>query len=119
MVEKHQLLMEAHYKQSHEFRSSISLFIPQRCFLINCCNVRVEHEKGTKLRSPNFHISTTRLAVHNIPKDMTEKELKQLFIQAVKSRASKQEPVLKQVLPLNFLHICFYLCVSLLSYFTV
>jgi hypothetical protein len=111
--------MEAHYKQSHEFRSSISLFIPQRCFLINCCNVRVEHEKGTKLRSPNFHISTTRLAVHNIPKDMTEKELKQLFIQAVKSRASKQEPVLKQVLPLNFLHICFYLCVSLLSYFTV
>ena len=28
---------------------------------------------------------------------MTEKELKQLFIKAVKSRASKQEPLLKQV----------------------
>lgn len=58
---------------------------------------QVEHEKATKLRSPNFHVSTTRLAVHNIPKDMTEKELKQLFIQAVKSKASKQNPALKQV----------------------
>ncbi|KAG0563691.1 hypothetical protein KC19_8G051800 [Ceratodon purpureus] len=58
---------------------------------------QIEHEKATKLRSPNFHVSTTRLAVHNVPKDMTEKELKKLFIQAVKSRASKQEPVVKQV----------------------
>lgn len=60
----------------------------------------MEHEKATKLRSPNFHVSTTRLAVHNIPKDMSEKDLKKLFITAVKSRASKQQPVIKQVLTL-------------------
>jgi nucleolar protein 4 len=58
---------------------------------------RVEHEKATKLRSPNFHVSTTRLALHNLPKDLMEKDLKELVIKAVKSRASKQHPVVKQV----------------------
>jgi hypothetical protein len=58
---------------------------------------RLEYEKATKLRSPNFHVSRTRLLVHNIPKTMTEKELKRLFIEGVKSRASKQNPVIKQV----------------------
>ncbi|CAM6106981.1 unnamed protein product [Calypogeia fissa] len=58
---------------------------------------QLEHEKATKLRSPNFHVSKTRLLVHNIPKTVPEKELKKLFIEAVKSRASKQHPVIKQV----------------------
>jgi nucleolar protein 4 len=58
---------------------------------------QVEHEKATKLRSPNFHVSTTRLALHNLPKDLMEKDLKELVIKAVKSRASKQHPVVKQV----------------------
>lgn len=75
---------------------------------------RIEHEKATKLRSPNFHVSTTRLAVHNVPKDMAEKELKQLFIEAVKSRASKQQPVLKQVFPLLLLNSGFCEWVPLL-----
>ncbi|KAL2612899.1 hypothetical protein R1flu_024591 [Riccia fluitans] len=57
----------------------------------------LEREKATKLRSPNFHISRTRLSVHNVPKGLTEKALKKLFIEAVKSRASKQNPVIKQV----------------------
>ncbi|KAL3680177.1 hypothetical protein R1sor_023133 [Riccia sorocarpa] len=57
----------------------------------------LEREKGTKLRSPNFHISRTRLSVHNVPKGLTEKALKKLFIDAVKARASKQHPVIKQV----------------------
>lgn len=44
---------------------------------------RAAEEKNTKLRSPNFFVSMTRLAVGNIPLIMQEKELKQLFISAV------------------------------------
>ncbi|GLJ26614.1 hypothetical protein SUGI_0517070 [Cryptomeria japonica] len=54
-------------------------------------------QKEIKLRSPNFHVSRTRLAIYNVPKSMTEKELKKLFINAIQSRASKQNPVIKQV----------------------
>ncbi|XP_057857790.1 uncharacterized protein LOC131066909 isoform X1 [Cryptomeria japonica] len=54
-------------------------------------------QKEIKLRSPNFHVSRTRLAIYNVPKSMTEKELKKLFINAVQSRASKQNPLIKQV----------------------
>lgn len=55
------------------------------------------HEKATKLRSPNFHVSRTRLSVHNVPKSMSEADLKKMFVDAVVSRASKQKPVIKQV----------------------
>ncbi|OMO75597.1 hypothetical protein COLO4_26001 [Corchorus olitorius] len=56
------------------------------------------HEKKmTKLRSPNFHVSRTRLVIYNLPKSMTEKELKQLCIDAVTSRATKQNPVIRQI----------------------
>ncbi|XVE67017.1 hypothetical protein DITRI_Ditri08aG0126400 [Diplodiscus trichospermus] len=56
------------------------------------------HEKKmTKLQSPNFHVSKTRLVVYNLPKTMTEKELKQLCIDAVTSRATKQKPVIRQI----------------------
>lgn len=51
----------------------------------------------TKLQSPKFHVSRTRLIVHNLPKSYTEQEVKKLFIDAVKSRATKQTPVIKQV----------------------
>eukprot|EP00850_Spirogloea_muscicola_P018662 SM000173S03031 [mRNA] locus=s173:193351:199506:- [translate_table: standard] len=54
-------------------------------------------EKQLKLASPNFYVSPTRLLVHNIPKNMTEKELRILFLDAVKSRATKQCPTIKQV----------------------
>ncbi|KAH9696355.1 hypothetical protein KPL71_023146 [Citrus sinensis] len=56
------------------------------------------HEKKmTKLQSPNFHVSRTRLVIYNLPKSMTEKGLKKLCIDAVVSRASKQKPVIKQI----------------------
>ncbi|XP_007042088.2 PREDICTED: RNA-binding protein 28 [Theobroma cacao] len=56
------------------------------------------HEKKmTKLQSPNFHVSKTRLVIYNLPKSMTEKELKQLCIDAVISRATKQKPVIRQI----------------------
>lgn len=51
----------------------------------------------TKLQSPNFHVSRTRLVIYNLPKSMTEKGLKKLCIDAVVSRATKQKPVIKQV----------------------
>ncbi|KAL5715279.1 hypothetical protein ACHQM5_017118 [Ranunculus cassubicifolius] len=57
----------------------------------------LEKKNSTKLRSPNFHVSKTRLLIHNLPKSMTEKELKKLLIDAVISRASKQKPFVSQI----------------------
>ncbi|KAK4757226.1 hypothetical protein SAY87_007353 [Trapa incisa] len=57
----------------------------------------LEREKTTKLQSPKFHVSRTRLIIHNLPKSMSEKELKKLCIDAVTSRATKQKPVIKQI----------------------
>ena len=54
-------------------------------------------EKATKLKSPNFVVSTTRLSVRNIPFDMTEAQLRRLAVAAVKERASKEKPEVKQV----------------------
>lgn len=58
---------------------------------------RLERQKTLKLQSPNFHVSKTRLIIYNLPKSMNEKEFKQLCIDAVKSRATKQNPVIQQV----------------------
>ncbi|KAI5592226.1 hypothetical protein BDE02_04G137800 [Populus trichocarpa] len=52
---------------------------------------RLQEEKMTKLQSPNFHV------VYNLPKSMTEKQLKKLFIDAVTSRATEQKPVTQQI----------------------
>lgn len=41
-------------------------------------------DKALKLRSPNFAVSATRLAVRNIPASMNEAGLKQLAVQAVR-----------------------------------
>ncbi|XP_073033608.1 uncharacterized protein [Primulina eburnea] len=54
-------------------------------------------KKMTKLRSPNFRVSRTRLIVYNVPTTMKEKDLKQLFISAVASRAKKQKPSIQQI----------------------
>ncbi|XP_021751777.1 RNA-binding protein 28-like isoform X1 [Chenopodium quinoa] len=54
-------------------------------------------KKMTKLKSPNFHVSKTRLVIYNLPKSMTPKQLKKLCIDAVVSKASKQTPVIRQI----------------------
>jgi len=46
-------------------------------------------EKKLKLANPNFHVNKFRLSVRSIPKDITEKELKQIFKNAAKQGASK------------------------------
>jgi nucleolar protein 4 len=58
---------------------------------------RAQEEKKTKLVSPNFIISPTRLSVRNIPRSWTEKQLKALFIQGVKERSTKANPKVVQV----------------------
>lgn len=63
---------------------------------------RAAEEKNTKLRSPNFSVSRTRLSVRNIPLTMLEKTLKQLFIAAV-SQSLICCSVLQQVIPLDLL----------------
>ncbi|CAL1390438.1 unnamed protein product [Linum trigynum] len=57
----------------------------------------LQEKKAIKLKSPNFHVSKTRLIIYNVPKTMTEMALKKLCIKAVISRATKQKPVIKQV----------------------
>jgi hypothetical protein len=42
-------------------------------------------------------VSTTRLAVRNIPASWDEAKLKAAFIAGVKARATKEKPVVKQV----------------------
>ncbi|KAK2978258.1 hypothetical protein RJ640_017109, partial [Escallonia rubra] len=57
----------------------------------------LEKKNATKLQSPNFHVSKTRLIIYNLPKSMTEKELKKLCMDAVTSRATKQKPMIRQI----------------------
>ena len=44
---------------------------------------RAAAEKATKLRSPNFCVSPTRLSMRNLPFSLSEAELKQLLLAAV------------------------------------
>ncbi|KAL6130305.1 hypothetical protein ACLB2K_068686 [Fragaria x ananassa] len=57
----------------------------------------LERSKAMKLKSPNFHVSKTRLVMYNLPKSMTEKQLKKLCIDAVTSRAKLQKSVIRQI----------------------
>jgi nucleolar protein 4 len=57
----------------------------------------LERSKTVKLRSPNFHVSRTRLIIYNLPKSMNEKQLKRLCVNAVTSRATKQKPTIQQI----------------------
>ena len=42
-------------------------------------------ERNAKLKNPNMYCSTTRLLVRNIPKEMDDKELKDLCAKMVSS----------------------------------
>jgi hypothetical protein len=53
---------------------------------------RASREKSTKLRSPNFYISTTRLSLRNLPYTMNEKALKTLVVAAVRSSLVSPNP---------------------------
>ncbi|KAG0453799.1 hypothetical protein HPP92_025103 [Vanilla planifolia] len=54
-------------------------------------------KKAEMLQSPKFHVSRTRLIIYNVPKVMTQKEVKKMCIDAVLSRASKQNPEVLKV----------------------
>ncbi|XP_076897698.1 uncharacterized protein LOC143551063 [Bidens hawaiensis] len=57
----------------------------------------LEQKKATKLKSPNFHVSKTRLIIYNVPKSMIDRQLKKLCLNAVTSRATKQKPMIRQI----------------------
>jgi nucleolar protein 4 len=57
---------------------------------------RAAVESEMKLKSPNFAVSRTRLNVRNVPKSWDERKLKELFIEAVKARATKENPKIVQ-----------------------
>ncbi|KMS98897.1 hypothetical protein BVRB_3g067890 isoform B [Beta vulgaris subsp. vulgaris] len=57
----------------------------------------LHQKKMTKLQSPNFHVSKTRIVIYNLPKSMTAKQLRKLCTDAVTSKASKQTPVIQQI----------------------
>jgi hypothetical protein len=58
---------------------------------------RAAEEKNTKLKSPNFAVSATRLVVRNIPPSWDERRLKAAFIAGVRERATKETPHVVQV----------------------
>ena len=59
--------------------------------------LRAAKEAKMKLKSPNYHVSSTRLNVRNVPRAWDEKKLKQLFVEAVTRRAVLARPKVKQV----------------------
>jgi len=58
---------------------------------------RAAAEVRTKLKSPNFSVSRTRLCLRNLPFAVDEATLKPLLVKAVTDRASKAVPKLVQV----------------------
>jgi nucleolar protein 4 len=58
---------------------------------------RAREEMKTKLKSPNFSVSKTRLNIRNVPRQWVESQLKQLCIKAVKERAKLAQPKIVQV----------------------
>ncbi|KAG2534515.1 hypothetical protein PVAP13_9NG068181 [Panicum virgatum] len=53
--------------------------------------------KVEMLQSPKFHVSRTRLIIYNLPKTMTINDVKKLCREAVISRATRQNPVIRKV----------------------
>lgn len=53
--------------------------------------------KEEMLQSPKFHVSRTRLIIYNLPKTMTINDVKKLCREAVISRATRQNPVIRKV----------------------
>ncbi|ELR14581.1 RNA recognition motif domain containing protein [Acanthamoeba castellanii str. Neff] len=52
--------------------------------------------KKQKLKNPNFFVSKTRLSVRNLPKSVTDKQLKKLFLDAVATAPAAAEPGFKK-----------------------
>ena len=53
---------------------------------------RAAEEMRQKLASPNFMLSPTRLSLRNLPLTLTEAQLKQLVVAAIKERATHAQP---------------------------
>ena len=56
-----------------------------------------EEAKRTALKNPNFHVSTNRLCIHNLPLSMTDAKLRDVAIDAINAKRSivKQSKVIR------------------------
>jgi nucleolar protein 4 len=57
---------------------------------------RAQRDKKLKLANPNFHVSRTRLSLKNLPKDVDEKKLRNIFFEAAKKACPGEKIVIKQ-----------------------
>ena len=57
---------------------------------------RGEQDKKLKLKSPNFVLSKTRLSIRNIPYSWDEAQLREAVVAAVKARATRAKPAVRQ-----------------------
>lgn len=64
--------------------SSLKLFCP--CLV----TLMPQRDSKEKMKNPNFAVSLTRLSVHNIPRTMNSKQLKQVFIKFAGKPAPKE-----------------------------
>ena len=48
----------------------------------------MENSKRAKLKNPNIFVSATRLSVHNLPTQVTDRQLKTVFLKAADSKAA-------------------------------
>ena len=58
-------------------------------YLLKLLMFQIEQLKRQKLKNPNIFVSTTRLCVHNIPKSIDDKALRQVCIKAVTDKKSR------------------------------
>jgi nucleolar protein 4 len=58
---------------------------------------RAQRDKKLKLANPNFHVSRTRLSLKNLPKDLDERKLRNIFFDAAKKACPGEKIVIKQV----------------------
>jgi hypothetical protein len=65
--------------------------------MVGISSCRLAKRKAEMLVSPKFHVSRTRLIIYNLPKTMTINDVKKLCREAVISRATKQNPVIRKV----------------------
>eukprot|EP00002_Diphylleia_rotans_P037542 TRINITY_DN8399_c0_g4_i2.p1 TRINITY_DN8399_c0_g4~~TRINITY_DN8399_c0_g4_i2.p1 ORF type:complete len:786 (+),score=168.60 TRINITY_DN8399_c0_g4_i2:33-2390(+) len=62
---------------------------------------RLMEEKNRKLKNPNFFVSKTRLSIHNLPKKIDEKELRDLLALHGSIPGSVKKPYIKQAILLK------------------
>nr|CAB3492841.1 unnamed protein product [Digitaria exilis] len=76
----------------------LGIFLKSRALnVMKAMDKELARRKAEMLQSPKFHVSRTRLIIYNLPKTMTINDVKKLCREAVISRATRQNPVIRKV----------------------